>query len=72
MGHHLRIIGKLKAGISAQRAGNDLNVILHGLAQTYVNGYNNSGGPPDFILVHPLQHDLTRACGPRCLRFWAQ
>jgi len=66
-GHHLRIIGKLKAGISAQRAGNDLNVILHGLAQTYVNGYNNSGGPPDFILVHPLQHDLTQGVRPALL-----
>ncbi len=66
-GHHLRMIGRLKAAVSAQQGGNDLNIILHALAQTYVNGYNNSGGPPDFILVHPLQRDLTKAVRPALL-----
>ncbi len=66
-GHHLRMIGRLRAGVSAQQAGNDLNVILHALAQTYVYGYNNSGGPPDFILVHPLQQDLTQGVRPALL-----
>ena len=66
-GHHLRLIGRLKAGVSSQQAGNELNVILHTLAQIYVNGYNNSGGPPDFILVHPLQRDLTQGVRPALL-----
>jgi putative ABC transport system permease protein len=66
-GHHLRMIGRLKAAINSQQAGNELNVILHALAQTYAEGYNNSGGPPDFILVHPMQRDLTQSVRPALL-----
>ena len=66
-GHHLRMIGRLKTGVTSQQAGNELSVILHALAQTYAAGYNNSGGPPDFILVHPLQGDLTQSVRPALL-----
>src|SRR5579863_1746475 len=43
-GHHLHMIGRLKAGISSQQAANDLSVVLHSLAQTYAKGYDSSGG----------------------------
>ena len=66
-GHHLRMIGRLKAGVSRDEAGNELSVILHGLAQTYAKGYNSSGGAPDGILVRPLQGDLTREVRPALL-----
>ena len=42
-GHHLRLIGRLKAGVTSQQAANELSVILHSLAQTYAKGYDSSG-----------------------------
>jgi putative ABC transport system permease protein len=66
-GHHLRLIGRLKAGVSSQPAGNELSVILHSLAQVYAEGYNSSGGAPDGIVVHPMQGDLTQGVRPALL-----
>jgi len=66
-GHHLRLIGRLKSGVSSQQVGNELSVILHALAQTYVKGYNSSGGAPDGIVVHPMQSDLTQGVRPALL-----
>ena len=63
-GHHLRLIARIEAGVSTQQAGNELTAVLHSLAQTYAKGYNSSGGPPDAIVVHPLQHDLTQGVRP--------
>jgi len=63
-GHHLHMIGRLKPGVDSQKAANELSAVLHALAQTYTRGYNSSGGPPDFIVVHPLQHDLTQGVRP--------
>jgi len=66
-GHHLHMIGRLKPGVSSLEAANEMSVILHAQAQIYTKGYNSSGGPPDFIVVHPLQHDLTQAVRPALL-----
>jgi putative ABC transport system permease protein len=66
-GHHLRLIARIKAGVSAQNAGNELTAALQSLAQTYAKGYNSSGGAPDSIVVHPLQHDLTQGVRPALL-----
>ena len=57
-GHHLRLIARLKPGISSQQASTELRLIMHSLAQTYATGYDSSGGPLDSMLVQPLQHDL--------------
>jgi putative ABC transport system permease protein len=66
-GHHLRLIGRLKAGVGSQQASNELSSILHSLAQTYARGYNSSGGAPDGIVVHPMQRDLTQGVRPALL-----
>ncbi|MGD0733854.1 MAG: ABC transporter permease [Terracidiphilus sp.] len=66
-GHHLHLIGRLKAGVSSQQAVNDLSVTLHALAQTYAKGYDSSGGAPNSIVVHPLQGDLTQGVRPALL-----
>jgi putative ABC transport system permease protein len=66
-GHHLRLIARIKTGVSAQNAGNELTATLQSLAQTYAKGYNSSGGAPDSIVVHPLQHDLTQGVRPALL-----
>ncbi len=66
-GHHLHMIGRLKAGIGTQQAANELSIVLHALAQTYARGYNSSGGAPNAIAVHPLQGDLTQGVRPALL-----
>ena len=66
-GHHLRLIGRLKAGVNSRQAANELTVILHSMAQTYAKGYDSSGGAPDGIVVHPMQGDLTQGVRPALL-----
>jgi putative ABC transport system permease protein len=66
-GHHLHLIGRLKAGVSGQQAANELSVTLQALAQAYAKGYDSSGGAPDSIVVHPLQGDLTQGVRPALL-----
>jgi putative ABC transport system permease protein len=66
-GHHLRLIARIKPGVSTQQATNELTATLHSLAQTYAKGYDSSGGAPDSIVVHPLQHDLTQGVRPALL-----
>lgn len=66
-GHHLYMVGRLRAGVSREEAHNESAVLLHALGQTYAAGYNSSGGAPDQLLVNPLQHDLTRSVRPALL-----
>ncbi len=66
-GHHLRMIGRLRDGVSAQQAANELGVILHGWGQTHAAGYDSSGGVPDGFIVDRLQADLTRGARPALL-----
>jgi putative ABC transport system permease protein len=66
-GHHLHLIARLKAGVGSQQASSELGGIMHSLAQIYVKGYDSSGGPPDGMLVQPLQHNLTKAVRPALL-----
>jgi len=63
-GHHLRMIGRLHAGVTRQQARSELDVILHAWGQLYIRGYNESGGPPAGMLVNALQDDLTRDVKP--------
>ncbi len=66
-GHHLHMIGRLKAGISSQQAASELSIILHSLAQINAKGYDSSGGAPNGMAVHPLQGDLTEGVRPALL-----
>jgi predicted permease len=66
-GHHLRMVGRLRRGVSRNRARNELNVILRPLTQTYAKGYEGSGGPPDGMVVNRLQDDLTLGVKPALL-----
>jgi putative ABC transport system permease protein len=66
-GHHLRMVGRLRWGVSRNQARNELNVILRPLTQTYAKGYEGSGGPPDGMAVNRLQDDLTLAVKPALL-----
>jgi putative ABC transport system permease protein len=66
-GHHLRMVGRLRRGVSRNQAKNELNVILRLFTQMYAKGYEGSGGPPDGMVVNRLQDDLTLAVKPALL-----
>jgi len=61
------MIGRLKPGISSQQAANELNIVLHSLAQMYAKGYDSSGGAPIGMAVHSMHRDLTEAVRPALL-----
>ena len=66
-GHHLRMIGRLRDGVSLEQAKSELDVILHGLGQIYAKGYDGSGGVPDGFIVNSMQSDVTRGVKPALL-----
>ena len=66
-GHHLRMVGRLREGVSREQAGSELDVILHTLAQINAKGYDSSGGAPDGMMVNELQSDLTWDVRPALL-----
>ncbi len=66
-GHHLRMIGRLRDGVSMAQAKSELDVILSALGQVYAKGYDGSGGVPDGFIVNALQSDLTRDVKPALL-----
>jgi putative ABC transport system permease protein len=63
-GHHLHMLGRLKAGVSQQQARNELTALLPAMGRAHAKGYNSTGGVPDGIMVNPLQRDLTQAVRP--------
>jgi putative ABC transport system permease protein len=66
-GHHLRMVGRVREGVSREQASSELDGILHTLAQIYPKGYDSSGGAPDGMMVNELQSDLTRGVRPALL-----
>ena len=66
-GHHLRMVSRLRPGISRQQATSELNSILPTLSTLNAKGYESSGGAPSGILLNPLQHDITQAVRPSLL-----
>jgi putative ABC transport system permease protein len=66
-GHHLRMVGRLRPGVSGKQATNELDVVLRPLTQMYAKGYYSGGGPPDGMVINRLQDDITRAVKPALL-----
>ena len=66
-GHHLRMVGRLREGVSRAQAASELDVILHALGQIYAKGYDGSGGVPAGFIVNSLQDDVTRGVKPALL-----
>jgi putative ABC transport system permease protein len=66
-GHHLRMIGRLRPGVSANQAVDESQGILRPFALTYAKGYDCCGGPPDTMLVTRLQDEITRGVKPALL-----
>jgi putative ABC transport system permease protein len=66
-GHHLRMIARLNKGVSVQQAEADLAGAMHAYTPLYAKGYDSTGGAPDGMLVHAMQHDLTQGVRPALL-----
>lgn len=66
-GHHLRMVGRLRPGVSREQARSELDVIIRALGQMYAKGYDSSGGVPNGFLVNSLQSDLSRGVKPALL-----
>ncbi len=64
-GHHLRMVGRLRPDVSANQAGDELNVILRPFAQIYAKGYD--GDAPDGMVVNRLQDEIIRGVKPSLL-----
>lgn len=66
-GHHLRVVGRLNAGVSKSQAAHDLNQIFRELRQQYAEGYASSGGPSSGITLDALQQDISLQVRPALL-----
>lgn len=66
-GHHLRMVGRLRKGVSRNLATTEWGLILHRLAEMNARGYDSTGGAPVAMAVNELQSDLTRGVRPALL-----
>jgi putative ABC transport system permease protein len=66
-GHHLSMMGRLRANVSRNQAVDELNAVLHPFAQTYAKGYSCCGGAPDGMVLTRLQDVITRGVKPALL-----
>lgn len=65
-GHHLRTVGRLRAGVTPVQAQLDLDQVLRNLASIYSHG-NSDYRVPDMFIVNRLQEDVTRSVKPALL-----
>jgi putative ABC transport system permease protein len=61
-GHHLRMVGRLRSGISREQARSDLDVISHGLVQEHPRDFGREG-----FIINSLQDDVTSGVKPALL-----
>ncbi len=61
-GHHLRMVGRLRPGVSSDQARGELNVISHALVQEHPGDYGREG-----FIINSLQDDVTGAVKPALL-----
>jgi putative ABC transport system permease protein len=66
-GHHLRLIGRLRGGVSRGQARSEIDVVMPNFQRAHASGYAESGGIPSGFLVNSLQDDLTRGVRPALL-----
>jgi putative ABC transport system permease protein len=63
-GHHLHMLGRLRAGVSVYQASSELGRTMAPFAKTYAKGYDCCGGAPDAMVVSRLQDEITRNVRP--------
>lgn len=63
-GHHLHMLGRLRAGVSANQASSGLERMMAPFGKAYAKGYDCCGGAPDAMVVTRLQDEITRNVKP--------
>jgi putative ABC transport system permease protein len=66
-GHHLRMIARLKAGISKEQAASELDAILPPFGRAHTRGFEGAGGVPSGIIVTSLHANLIAGVKPALL-----
>jgi putative ABC transport system permease protein len=66
-GHHLRMVARLKSGVSRQEATSELDAILPAFAKAHAKGFEGSGGVPNGMLLRSLHDDLIAGVKPALL-----
>ena len=66
-GHHLRVVARLRRGVSRVQAVADLEGIIPQMARAYARGFATSGGAPDGFVIDSLQADITQDVRPALL-----
>jgi predicted permease len=66
-GHHLRMIGRLRGGVSRAQARAEVDATMPNFMRAHASGYDEAGGIPPGFLVNSLQDDLTRGVRPALL-----
>jgi putative ABC transport system permease protein len=66
-GHHLRMIGRLRAGINREQARSEIDVVMAGFMRAHASGYQEAGGIPPGFVINSLRDDLTRGVRPALL-----
>lgn len=61
-GHHLRMVGRLRPGVSRDQAKSEIDVISHDLVQKHPRDYGREG-----FILNSLQDDVTGAVRPMLL-----
>jgi putative ABC transport system permease protein len=61
-GHHLRMVARLRPGVSREQARGEIDVISHGLVQEHPRDYGREG-----FFVNSLQDDITGGVKPALL-----
>jgi len=64
--HQLRILGRLRTGVSISQAGIDLDQIRHDLEPIYPKVLRDYG-PPERFIITPLKDEITSAARPAML-----
>ena len=66
-GHHLRMVGRLRPGVSRAQAASQLDAFLPTLGQHYAKGFDTAGGTPSGMIVDSMQNSVTQGVRPALL-----
>ena len=66
-GHHLRMVARLRRGISRAQAASQLNTLLPSLGKRYAKGFESGGGVPKSVIVESMHDDLIASVRPALL-----
>jgi len=66
-GHHLRVVARLKPGVSRAQAMGELDTILPPFGKAHAKGFESAGGIPEGAIVTSLHDNLTAGVKPALL-----